>query len=144
MIEIYKPLAGTLAKFQETLPNETKDIAQTFWKDLDNACLFFVILCAISSIGFCIYYFTIYNNKPGRHYKISHWAAFWLISIIATLILTGVIGLLMTNHGIQGSVMLIWKVAFLNAVYSLLIYLGLSLVWWGVLPTNAYRPFGNK
>ena len=144
LIGLYKPFVGTEAKFLDNYPPETQDIAQKFWNNLNDSCLFLILFFILVSIILCVYYFTFYNEKPGRHYKPSHWGGFYIATLVFSFIGTAVLGYLLNNTSLNDSSYLIWEIALGNLLYSFLLYGVLSFVWFWKLPTNAYRPIGKK
>lgn len=144
LICLYKLFVGTESKFLDKYPPETQDIAQSFWNSLNSSCLFFVIFLLGVSILFCAFYFTAYNEMPGRHYKRVHWIGFYIGTLLVSFFGTAELGYLLNNTSLNGSASLIWDIAFGNLVYSFFIYGVLSCIWFLFLPTNAYRLIGNK
>ena len=144
LISIYRLFVGTETKFLDRYPKDTQDIAQTFWNDLNSACLFFLILLFGVSILFCAFYFTAWNNMPRRHYRPSHWIGAYIITFLVVFFCTVALGYMLTNTSLNGSASLIWDIAFGNAVYSFIIFGLLSIAWFLWLPTNAYRLIGKK
>ena len=138
-IEAYRPFTGSEAKFLDRVPEGSQEIAENYWLSLDSKCLsFLIILIAITIIG-CVSYFTVYNEQPGRHYRITHWLCFYIGTIIIVLLGTAGLGYWFCPPTINGSGELIWDIAIGNLVYSTIIFGLLSIFWWLFLPTNAYR-----
>lgn len=144
LIGLYKLFVGTESEFLDKYPIETQDIAQRFWNSLNSSCLFFVMFLLAVSTLLCAFYFTAYNEMPGRHYKRNHWIGFYIGTLLVSFFGTAVLGYLLNNTSLNGSSSLIWDIAFGNLVFSILIYGVLSCIWFMFLPTNAYRLIGNK
>ena len=144
LIKTYKFFVGSETKFVDSVPEGSKDIAENYWASLDNACLFFLIFLAVVSIGVCAWYFTGYNELPGRHYRRSHWIGHYIGAAIISLLGTAALGYILTNPTVKGSGWLIWDIAFGNFIYAIIIFGVLSVIWWLFLPTNAYRLIGKR
>lgn len=144
LIDLYKPFIGTESKFLDKYSQETQDIAQNFWNGLSSSCIFFVVSLLFLSVFVCVYYFTAYNNIPGRHYKRSHWVGAYVVSVLLTFFVTVALGYMLNNTALNGSGYLIWYIAFGNLIYSVIIFGILSCIWFLWLPTNAYRLIGKN
>lgn len=144
LISIYRFFVGKETQFLDGYPKETQDIAQTFWNELNSACMFFLIYLFGVSILFCAFYFTAWNEMPGRHYRPSHWICAYAITLLVVFFGTAALGYMRTNTSLNGSASLIWDIALGNVVYSFFIFGLLSIVWFLWLPTNAYRLIGKK
>ena len=139
LISIYKPFVGKEPKFVDSFPQDTQDLAVHFWASLNSSCLFFVLFLVVISVCLCIYYFTAYNEQPGRHYRRTHWVGFYIGTVVFMFLGTAVLGYILTNPTVKGFESLIWDIALGNAVYSIAIFGVLSFIWWlFALPTNAY------
>lgn len=114
--------------------------ADQVWRQLDGLSLVLLIACAVIGIGLAIYYYTGYNEMPGRHYKIKHWGIWAIISFVFTLITTAVIEYVCIKTNIKtGLTSLYWLCALNNALYSLVLYFLTSVVWCNFCRTNAYK-----
>ena len=139
LISIYKPFVGKEPNFVDSFPQDTQDLAEHFWASLNSSCLFFVLFLVVISVCLCIYYFTAYNEQPGRHYRRTHWVGFYIGTVVFMFLGTAVLGYILTNPTVKGFESLIWDIALGNAVYSIAIFGVLSFIWWlFALPTNAY------
>lgn len=133
---IYKLFTGSKTKFEDKVGTA---VADAFWPKLDTVCIFSIIILLFVSIGFCIYYFTEYNNQPGRHYHPKHWCGFYLGTTVMTFILTVAIGYLLAKPTHEAT-KLIWMTGLGNFVYSILLFGLVSCLWWLCKwPTNAYK-----
>lgn len=144
LLDLYKPFVESESKFLDQYPQETQDIAQNFWNSLNSNCIFFVAFLLGTSILLCAFYFTVWNELPGRHYRRSHWICSYIITVLISFFGTVALGYLLCNTSLNGTAALIWDIALANLVYSFFIFGFLSVVWWLWLPTNAYRLIGNK
>lgn len=120
--------------------DQLKAQAEQVWRDLDGLSPILLILTAALGIGLAIYYYTGYNEKPGRHYKIKHWGIWTAIAFILSLVGTAVIEYVGIKTNIRtGLTSLYWLCALNNALYCLILYFLTSLVWCNVCRTNAYK-----
>lgn len=114
--------------------------AEQVWRQLDGLSPILLITCVVIGIGLAIYYYTGYNELPGRHYKIKHWGIWAALSFILTLIVTVVIEYVGIKTNIKtGLTSLYWLCAINNALYSLGLYFVISVLWCSFWPTNAYK-----
>lgn len=144
LIGIYKWFVGTESKFVDSVAEGSQDLATSYWDSLNSACLFFILFLVVISIILCVYYFTAYNEQPHRHYRRTHWIGFYIGTVLFEFVGTAFLGYLLTKPTVKGSGFLIWEIAVGNAVYSIIIFGVLSVIWWLFLPTNAYRLIGNR
>lgn len=144
LINLYKPFIGTKSKFLDKYPEDSQDIADQFWNSINDSCLFFILFLIAVSIGLCIFYFWIYNEVPGRHYKRTHWLCIYLITVLLAFFGTAALGYVLTNPSLNSSSLLLWKIAFGNLLYSIAIFGLFSCIWWLFLPTNAYNPLRKR
>lgn len=114
--------------------------ARDFWGQLDNAAWGTLGITLLAGIGFAICYYTIFNNKPGRHYKPKYWWLFLLLTSLTVLVSSIILELCMAKPRLEGAFMVEMKVAIISALYTLIPYLFVSFVWCNSpFPTNAYR-----
>ncbi len=144
LIKLYKPFVGTESKFTDALEESTKEAGEIYWRNLDKSCLAFLLLMLVVSIGICICYFTIYNKYPGRHYRLTHWGGFYILSALTAFLGTWGLGWLLAKPTVQGAGWLLLDISLGNLCYTIIIYGILSVIWWLFLPTNAYRPIKKR
>lgn len=141
LLNLYSWIAGTrnnfIKQFQDNdqLFNKAKD----FWDKLDGLTLIVVIAMFSIAIGMAAYYYTYYNNRPGRHYKPMKWLIFLGMTFIVTLLVSLCLEYILCKPELTGSMTLEIMVALGNSIYAIVVYLITSLVWCRYLPTNAYR-----
>ena len=70
---------------------QLKAQADQVWRQLDGFSPILLIVTAVLGIGLAFYYYTVYNEMPGRHYKIKHWCIWGIIAVVLSLICTAVI-----------------------------------------------------
>lgn len=117
-----------------------KNQASQVWKSLEGWTPILLAVTALIGIGLAIYYYTVYNEQPGRHYKVKHWGIWMLISFVFTFIVTLAIEYFGIKTNLKsGLTSLYWLTALNNALYTVVLYFITSLVWCNLLPTNAYR-----
>lgn len=144
-IKAYKPFVDTKSQFMDKFDSEdTKKLAENCYNSLDSGSLYIFIFMLVVTIGLCIFYFTAYNNWPGRHYKRWHWIVFYIATVIASFFGSALIGWIIAKPAVAGYMSLVWDISFGNLLYSLFGFGILSVIWWLFLPTNAYRLIGNK
>lgn len=116
-----------------------KRLASRFWNSIDMNDVWMVLIMAAITAIICYAYFIPFNNKPGRHYLPSYCAIFGAFSLLlsfgATLFYCSLI--VKINYDMS----FVMKVAAINTVYSLLLYLILSFIFCNYSSTNAYRWF---
>ncbi|EJX10189.1 membrane protein [gut metagenome] len=120
--------------------DQLKAQAEQVWRQLDGLSLLLLIITAIFGIGLAIYYYTGYNEMPGRHYKIKHWGIWAFIAFIFSLIVTTVIEYVCIKTNIKtGLASTYWLCAINNALYCFILYLSTSVVWCNFFRTNAFK-----
>lgn len=114
--------------------------ARDFWNQLDSAVWLCFGFMLVAGVGFAIYYYTAFNNQSGRHYKPNFWWLFMLLLFLLVLVVTLGLELLIAPPRLEGAFLVEMKVAAINAIYSLFLFVITSFVWCNSpLPTNAYR-----
>ena len=135
-------LLPTKGKFLQNFAHsdQLKAQAEQVWRQLDGLSPILLILSAVIGIGLAIFYYTGYNEMPGRHYKIKHWGLWAAIAFVLTLIGTAVIEYVgIKTHLNSGLTSLYWLCAINNALYCLILYFATSVVWCNFCRTNAYK-----
>lgn len=122
--------------------DQLKAQAEQVWRQLDGLSPILLILTAVIGIGLAIYYYTVYNEMPGRHYKIQHWGIWAAVSFVLSLVGTAVIEYVGIKTNIRtGLTSLYWLCSLNNAFYCLLLYVATSFFWCNYCRTNAYKFF---
>lgn len=143
LIKLYQWIAGSQSDFTKQFQNNELlfNQARSFWNKLDGSILFVLISMLVVSIGVAIWYYTYYNNIPGRHYKFKY----WLLSLASTFILvlasSFAIEYILFEPKLPGSGTLEFLIALCNAIYGVISYFIISVFWCNFLPTNACRIF---
>lgn len=120
--------------------DELKVQADQVWRQLDGLSLILLIVAVVLGLGLAAFYYTGYNELPGRHYKISHWAIWAGITTVVALIVTAIIEYVGIQTRItSGLTFLYWLCAINNALYALFMYFITSVVWCNFFRTNAYK-----
>lgn len=120
--------------------DQLKAQAEQVWRQLNGLSSVLLILTAALGFGLAIYYYTGYNEMPGRHYKIKHWSLWTAIAFILSLVGTAVIEYVGIKTNIRtGLTSLYWLCALNNALYCVILYFLTSLVWCNIGRTNAYK-----
>lgn len=143
LLPLYKWIAGSQNDFTRQFQNNDLlfNQARSFWNNLDGSMWIVVICMLVLGIGVAVYYYTSYNNAPGRHYKPIKWIYFLITSFVLTLFSTYGIEYLVNEPKLNGSATLEFRVAIGNALYACIVYFITSVIWCKTLPTNAYRLF---
>lgn len=143
LLKLYSWITGTMADFTKHF-SENKalyDQAKGFWNKLENSSSVIVLIFLILGIAWAAYYYTSYNNSPGRHYTPKHWILLLLATVVVTFLVTLGVEYLAVKPKIDGAFLLEVKIAIANALYAAFAYLLTSIVWCNKFPTNAYKMF---
>ena len=145
LLELYRPFAGSKTDFIKPFRDNDSLYYQaiSFWNSLENVSVIILLIGVVMGSALAAYYYTIYNNSPGRHYKPWHWLLWMVITLLSVFLLTWLFELLAVKPKLDGAFVLEGKIAFGNALYAVLLYLLISYVWCMALPTNAYRFLSN-
>lgn len=143
MLKLYEWIAGSMTDFTRPFrDNETLFAqAKSFWRALESSSILLLVTFLVLGIAIAAYYYTAYNNKPGRHYKPVKWALFLAVAAIATFLVTFGIEYAIAQPKLQGAMMLETRIALGNAIYAAALYFIVSVLWCNALPTNACRIF---
>lgn len=142
LLNFYQPAIQNERTFVNSFNDNLQEMARHFWHDMNGAAPGLIGVALFVGIVVCCYYYGPYNNKPGRHYKPSHWAGFMLFNFLATLLLTEIYEHLLVKTTLKGAGMTMFWIALQNAVYStIFVYLPMSIVWCKFWKTKAYRIF---
>ena len=78
LLPLYKWIAGSQNDFTRQFQNNDQlfNQARSFWNKLDGSMWIVIICMLVLGIGIAAYYYTSYNNAPGRHYKPIKWILF--------------------------------------------------------------------
>lgn len=143
LLDLYKWIAGSMSSFtkpfqeNEALFNQAK----SFWRHLDGSMMVVIAIFIVLGIALAITYYKPYNDKPGRHYRPTHWLIFLAITFVLTFAVTWGFEYIAVKPVLKGAAMLEMKIAMGNAIYASVLYFVTSIVWCNALPTNAYRLF---
>lgn len=136
----YKWIGVTSTKLADANPG-TKQAAQNAWLNLSQWTILFVLFSLISFL-MVIYYYTLYNNQPGRHYTPAKWGLVGILSLIMVFVITFVSAFIIQKpNGLSGIIPLELRLSLGNTLIGLGFYFFVSLAWCNIkeLPTNAYR-----
>ena len=132
MADFVKPFSENKALYNQ---------AKGFWNKLENSSLVIFLIFLVLGIAWAAYYYTSYNNNPGRHYTPKHWILMLLVTVVVTFLVTLSFEYFAVEPKINGAFLLEVKIAIANAFYAALAFLFTSIIWCNTLPTNAYRMF---
>lgn len=135
-------LLPSRGKFLQGFANndQLKAQAEHVWRQLNGLSLVLLIATAVLGIGLASYYYSMYNQMPGRHYKIKHWGLWAAIASILSFVGTIVIEYVCIKTNIKtGLASLYWLCALNNAIYCFILYFLTSWVWCNFGRTNAYK-----
>lgn len=119
---------------------QLKAQAEQVWRRLDDLLLILLIMTAFIGIGLAVYYYTSYNEMPGRHYKVKHWGIWAAVAFALSLVGTVLIEYFGIKTNIKsGLTSLYWLCALNNAIYCFILYFFTSFVWCKFFRTNAYK-----
>ena len=126
-------------KNNEVLYNQ----ARAYWNKLDDMAFLFILFSILVGAGMAYLYYGPYNNKAGRHYKPQYWLWHLVFTFIISLFLTGLVCGIFAYPKLDGTIGLLIRIAFVNAICASLIYFFISVVCCNCrnLSTNAYRYF---
>jgi hypothetical protein len=128
-------------KFLDGFTNEQlKSQADNVWRQLDGLSPVLLLAGVAIGIALAVFYYTAYNEMPGRHYKIKHWGIWAILSFVLTLLITVVIEYVFIKTNLKSGISsLYWLCAINNALYCFILYFITSFVWCNLFRTNAYK-----
>lgn len=143
LLKLYSWIAGSLSDF--TKPFQENEAlykqARAFWGKLENNSMIIFLICIVLGISIAAFYYKPYNDKPGRHYTLSHWFGFLFVLFILTFLVTFLFEYFAVPPKISGATALEAKIALGNAIYAVIVYFFTSVAWCNIGPTNACRIF---
>lgn len=115
-------------------------MARSMWASLESASMYFLVVAILLAMISVWLYYYVYNNYPGRKYRIRHWF-FWMIGLFAlTAIVTFVLGNSLVSSNLIELRGFLLRLSPINSVYAVAIYFVASFVICNIpVPTNAYR-----
>lgn len=145
LLSLYEWIAGNMSDFTRPFRENENLAAQakSFWRNLENASIGFIFIGVLVAVLAAFIYYVPFNNKPGRHYHPKYWFLFGGLTILISFVFTFGYEYIFCEPKLDGALLFELKIAFCNAIYSILLYLFISIIWWLALPTNAYRIFGK-
>lgn len=140
-MDLYKWIAGSMSDFTKPFQDNEAlfNQAKAFWRHLDGSMMVVIAIFFVLGFALAATYYKPYNDKPGRHYRPTHWLIFLAITFVLTFVVTFGFEYIAVKPVLKGAAMLEMKIAFCNALYASGIYLATSWFWCNFLPTNAYR-----
>jgi len=142
MLSFYKWIAGSMTDFTSQFKNNEAlyNQARIYWNKLESSSAIILLIFIVLGIAMAICYYQPYNNRPGRHYKPSHWLCFLFVTSVLSFLVTWGFEYFAVPPKPDGATMLQFKIAMGNAIYAFLLYTFCSWVWCQFnIPTNAYR-----
>lgn len=138
---LYGWMASSKSDFTRTFRDNENLLSQAnkFWGNIESSSMIILLISIVVGIVMAWSYYGPFNNKPGRHYRPKYWVIFMLLVGILTLLLTLGFECLVYPPQLQGAFVLELKIALINAIYSIGIYLLVSFIWCNMFPTNACR-----
>lgn len=115
--------------------------ASMFWDKLDSLAVLYVFAFLLIGIAMACSYYGPFNNKPGRHYLPKYWWRFFVGCAIVCFAVTLGIAMGFVGTKFSGTFLIEFKLALLNAAYSLIVYCLTSIAWCKSNKTNAYKIF---
>ena len=142
MLSFYKWIAGSMTDFTSQFKNNEAlyNQARAYWSKLESSSAIILLIFIVLGIAMAICYYQPYNNRPGRHYKPTHWLYFLLGTFVLSFLVTWGFEYFAVPPKLNGTTILQIKIAMGNAIYASLLYTFCSWVWCQFnLPTNACR-----
>lgn len=143
-IKLYEWFAGTQSDFTQHFQHDETlySQARNFWNQLDGIMIWVAIAMLTIGIGMACIYYKPFNNLPGRHYTIKYWSLFLCLTVIVTGIVTYILEHWLCEPRLYGANGVELRIASVNALYSVVVYLFTSLLWClSPTNTNAYTWF---
>lgn len=141
LLDLYEWATGSMSNF--TKPFQENEVlfaqAKSFWRSLEGITMVTIVLFVVIGILSAIIYYKPYNDRPGRHYRPTHWFAFLGVTFFLTLLATWGFEYVAVRPMLKGATILEFKIAFGNAIYATVLFIVTSVIWCYTLPTNAYR-----
>lgn len=122
-------------------PNLSEEIIDGIWDKLNLAAIIVFLAMISISAGMAVYYYTRYNENPGRHYTPQKWGLLYGIEVLLVIAVSIVVVCVFHPTGDFKKVLNYEiQMIIVNTLYSLVPYLFISWVWCQLgWPTNAYR-----
>lgn len=143
IIDIYSWALPKQVEFLERFKNNESlyHQARLLWDKLEACTVWFIVAFVALAIVFTFVYYGPYNNKPGRHYKVSRWGVFMIITAVVAFLVTLLIGVTMAKSSLSERIDLALRISVASAIYSVVCYLICSFLVCNMpfLKTNAYR-----
>lgn len=141
LLKLYSWIAGTMADFTKPFSGNKAlyNQARSFWNDLDNVSAIIVIIFIVLGMTLATYYYTQYNDKPGRRYTPKRWTLMLLVTAGVAFFVTLGFEYFAVKPKLNGAFWLELKIAAVNSLYAAGIYFVTSFVWCNCFRTNAYR-----
>ena len=143
---------GMLNLYDWGLPNQAEhlvrykdneplyNMARSLWNSLDYASTCFLATAVAVAFALVCFYYYGYNKLPGRKYRRRYWVIWLVITAIATIVLTMILGNAMVSSTLNGQAGFILRISLINGLYASVIYFILSFIICNLpAPTNAYR-----
>ena len=131
LLKLYGWIAGSQADFLKPF-KENENLykqATVFWNKLESNSSIILLICVFLGILMASYYYSTYNNKPGRHYTPKHWVIMLLVTFILVFAVTFIFEYFAVEPRINSSIMLEAKIALGNSIYAVIVYFITSIVW---------------
>jgi uncharacterized membrane protein len=130
MTEFYF-LLPSKGRFLSNFDNEElKAQADLLWRQLDGTLFWLFFGALVLGILIAYVYYGPFNERPGRHYQIKWWVLFVVITLGVTLLSSVALEYTMTSTHLKSNVAsLFWLCALNNAIYGIVIYLIVSVIY---------------
>lgn len=127
--------------FLQGFANEQlKSQADLVWRQIYGISGYLLVFSVLLGIALAAYYYTVDNEQPGRHYKVSRWILWMFISSAVTFIGTLILEYVLVKTNLKRGIMSLYCLcAINNAIYCLITYFITSFVWCNCFRTNAYK-----
>lgn len=143
VFDFYKWALGSEADFLKNYQSNPTlyQEAQGFWTALSNYSVIALSLCLTISVISVFIYYKPFNELPGRHYHPKWWAIFYILTIISVFAITFLTESFIIKTHLNNVASYEFKLALVNALYSIFLFGFFSWIWCKAFPTNAYRIF---
>lgn len=145
LLKLYEYFIGSKVSFLKPYQGDGQEAlyqqASMFWDKLDSLAVLYVFAFLLIGIAMACSYYGPFNNRPGRHYKPKYWWLFFIACAVLCLTVTLGTAMILVGTKFSGTFLIEFKLALLNAAYSLVVYWVTSVFWCKSDKTNAYKLF---
>lgn len=145
LLKLYEYFIGSKVSFLKPYQGDGQEAlyqqASMFWDKLDSMAIVYIFVFLFMGISMACSYYGPFNNRPGRHYLPKYWWCFFIGCAVFCFGVTLGIAMGLVGTKFNGTFLIEFKLALLNAAYSLVVYWITSVFWCKSDKTNAYKLF---